>query len=125
MDILDACQAKYRIDPKRVYLTGLSTGGYGVWALGAKYPERFAALVPLCAHSGEKYARKLTQMPIWAFHNGGDPIVFSTSTTGTVKKINKHGGNAKQTIYAAIGHDCWSEAYGDRKLWDWLAKQHK
>lgn len=125
MDVLAAAQAKYRIDPKRIYLTGMSTGGYGTWAIGARHADRFAALVPLCGYSGEAFAPQLTQMPIWAFHNSVDPFVFSSSTKATVNQINKLGGHAKMTIYNAIGHDCWSSVYGDDALWSWIAQQHK
>jgi predicted peptidase len=125
IDVLDAAQAKYKIDRNRVYLTGLSTGGFGTWEIGAKHPDRFAALVPCCAYSGEDFAPQLTKMPIWAFHNGADPFVFSSSTKDTVKKINKLGGNAKMTIYGAFGHDCWGRAYDEPELWTWLAQQHK
>ena len=125
IDVLDAAQAKYKIDRSRVYLTGLSTGGFGTWAIGAKKPDRFAALVPCCAYSGEAFAPKLTKMPVWAFHNNLDPFVLSGSTKDTVKKINQLGGNAKMTIYGAIGHDCWGRAYDDPELWKWLAQQHK
>ncbi len=125
IDCLDAASKEYSVDPSRVYLTGLSTGGYGVWAIGAKYNSRFAALVPMCAYSGEDYAPQLTKTPIWAFHNSGDPFVFAGATKSTVKKINKLGGNAKQTIYGAIGHDCWGRAYKEPELFTWLKQQRK
>lgn len=125
LNVLDAASAKFSVDPHRVYLTGLSTGGFGTWALGAKHPERFSAIVPLCGYSGEEFADRLTTMPIWAFHNGGDPFVFPWSTKNTVKKINDLGGHAKMTIYSALGHDCWSRAYDDSELWNWLAQQRK
>lgn len=125
INVLDAAAAKYRIDPKRIYLTGLSTGGYGTWKLAATYPDRFAAIVPLCGYSGEDFASRLTTMPTWAFHNNLDMFVLSSSTKDTVNAINTLGGHAKMTIYGAIGHDCWSRAYADPALWDWLAQQHK
>lgn len=125
IDCLDAASKEYSVDPSRVYLTGLSTGGYGVWKIGANYNSRFAALVPMCAYSGEDFAAQLTKTPIWAFHNSGDMFVFAGSTKSTVKKINELGGNAKQTIYGAIGHNCWGEAYSDPALFTWLRQQHK
>lgn len=124
IDCLDAASKQYSVDPSRVYLTGLSTGGYGTWEMGAKYGNRFAAIVPMCAYSGKEFASQLTRMPIWAFHNSGDMFVPAGSTKSTVKEINKLGGNAKETIYGAIGHDCWGRAYNDPALYAWL-KQHK
>ncbi len=125
IDCLDAASREYSVDPSRVYLTGLSTGGYGVWAIGAKYSKRFAALVPMAAYSGKEFAAQLTKTPIWAFHNGGDPFVWAMDTTGTVEKINELGGNAKKTVYGALLHNCWDSAYGDKKLWNWLRQQHR
>lgn len=125
IDCLDATAKEYSVDPARVYLTGLSTGGKGVWLIGAKYNGRFAALVPMCAYSGESVADKLTRTPIWAFHNSGDMFVMAGSTKATVKKINALGGNAKETIYGAIGHNCWNKAYGDPQLFAWLKAQRR
>lgn len=125
IDCLNAAEKEYSIDPSRIYLTGLSTGGEGVWLIGAKNNTRFAALVPMCAYSGEKVADKLTGVPIWAFHNSGDPFVWASSTKATVKKINSLGGNAKETIYGDFGHDCWTKAYRDPKLFEWLKQQRR
>jgi predicted peptidase len=123
IDCLNAVEKEYSVDKSRVYLTGLSTGGKGVWLIGAKNPGRFAALVPMCAYSGESVADKLTKTPVWAFHNAGDMFVPAGSTKATVKKINSLGGHAKQTIYGAIGHDCWGRAYNDPELFTWLRQQ--
>jgi predicted peptidase len=123
LDCLKSAEKEYSIDASRIYLTGLSTGGEGVWLLAARNRGRFAAIVPVCAYSGEDVARKLTSTPVWAFHNSGDPLVWASSTKDTVKKINKLGGNAKQTIYNAIGHDCWGRAYSDPSLFAWLQQQ--
>jgi predicted peptidase len=125
INVLDAASRKFNIDPKRTYLTGLSTGGYGTWAIGAKFASRFAAIVPMCAYNGEAYADMLTNMPIWAFHNAGDPFVLAGSTKSTVSKINKQGGKAKQTIYGGLGHNCWDRAYSDDALYAWLKQQSK
>lgn len=125
IEMLDAAEAKYKIDRDRVFLTGMSTGGYGTWVIAANNPGRFAAIVPVCANSGEKFAGRLTDIPVWAFHNLGDPIVSSGNTKSTVKKINAAGGKALQTIYGRFGHNCWDRAYADPKLWDWLARQKR
>jgi predicted peptidase len=120
---LDDVEKRYNVDRSRVYLTGLSTGGLGVWRIGARHASRFAALVPMCAYDGEDYVDRLTRTPVWAFHNSFDPFVFSSSSTSTVEKINKAGGNAKVTVYGALGHNCWDRAYKEGDLWAWLAKQ--
>jgi predicted peptidase len=125
IEILDATARQYNVDPARVYLTGLSTGGYGTWAIGAKYANRFAAIAPMCAYSGVDYADKLTRMPVWAFHNSGDPFVLASSTKSTVKKINQLGGNAKQSIYGGLGHNCWDRAYKNDDLFRWMLSHRK
>ena len=125
LSCLDQTEARYNVDKKRVILTGLSTGGWGTWAIGAKNADRFAALVPCCAHNGEEFADRLTHMPIWAFHNSGDPFVWAGSTKDTVSKINKLGGSAKMTIYGDIGHNCWDQAYNNPDVLAWMRAQHR
>jgi len=125
MATLDDAQKHYAIDPNRVVVTGLSTGGHAVWKLGAEHPERFAALAPLCAYSDYDDVGRLTHYPIWAFHNRYDMFVMSSSTDDMCEKINDAGGNARKTIYTAIGHDCWDRAYDDEKFALWLQNQHR
>jgi predicted peptidase len=122
---LDDCQHEFAIDPQRIILTGLSTGGYGTWHIGAQHPNRFAALVPLCAYASFEDVPKLTHIPIWAFHNSGDPFVWSSGSKQMVQRINAASGQAKYTQYGAIGHDCWSQAYRDKTLWDWMLQQRR
>jgi predicted peptidase len=123
--ILDSVSKSYNVDQDRVILTGLSTGGFGTWTIGAKYRDRFAALVPMCAYSSQEDIPKLTQMPIWAFHNSADPFVLSSSTEDMVAGINRQGGRARMTIYSAMGHDCWIRAYGDPELYQWMLAQRR
>jgi predicted peptidase len=120
---LDDCVNDLDIDPDRVILTGLSTGGYGTWHIGALHADRFAALVPLCGYKSLEDVPKLTRIPIWAFHNSGDPFMWSSASREMVERINKAGGRAKYTQYGAVGHDCWTRAYRDRELWDWMLEQ--
>ena len=122
---LDDVEKRYNVDRSRVYLTGVSMGGFGVWRTGGRHIERFAALVPMSAFDGSDYADLLTKTPIWAFHNTFDPLVFSSYTRSTVDKINELGGNAKITVYGTIGHNCWDRAYGEKDFWPWLLKQSK
>lgn len=125
MATLQDAEKRFAIDPNRVVLTGLSTGGEAVWKLGAKYPDKFAALAPLCAYSDYDDVPKLLHTPIWAFHNSIDPFVSSGSTDKMVKKINDAGGDARKTIYTTFGHNCWDATYNTQKVVDWLQNQHK
>jgi predicted peptidase len=123
---LHQVEKDYSVDADRVYLTGLSTGGYGTWAIGAKYHTEFAALVPLCAYAPEQnMIPMLATLPIWAFHNGGDPIVLAAGTQSACADINQAGGHAKYTQYGALGHDCWKAAYADPELFSWMLAQRR
>jgi len=116
----------YAIDPDRVSLTGLSTGGYGTFAIGAKYNHLFAALAPMCpsgADGGD--GDVLGRMNIWAFENAADPFVTPMSMAITLGSIKSNGGTLKHTVYPAFGHDCWETAYKDGQLFDWLQQQHR
>jgi len=120
---LDDCLRDLAIDPDRVALTGISTGGYGTWHIGALHPDQFSALVPLCAYKDSDDVARLTRMPVWAFHNSGDPFVWSSDSREMVQRINAAGGQAKYTQYGEVGHDCWSRAYREQDLWNWLLEQ--
>jgi predicted esterase len=124
---IDDVAKNYSIDQDRVSLTGLSTGGYGTWAIGAKYKERFAALVPMGSNSSaEKYADRLIDMPIWSFHNSGDPFAAAWNDSTMVAKLKSLGNkNATYTEYPAAGHNCWETAYGDGQIFSWLQSQRR
>ena len=122
MKILDAVEAKYNIDPARVYITGLSMGGYGTWEAIARYPDRFAAAVPLSGGGDLATAAALKDKPIWAFHGQTDFIVPPGGSTDMVNAIKeKNGGhlneNAGTLIYShhpTEGHGGWSTFYTDK-----------
>lgn len=122
---LHEVERTYRVDEDRVYLTGLSTGGYGTWVIGAKYRSEFAGLVPMCAFSAHDAVPNLTDVPIWAFHNAGDMFVLAAGTSSMVSDINKHGGNAKYTEYGALGHNCWDRAYSEGELFQWMLNNRR
>lgn len=117
---LDHVSSLYTIDPQRVSITGLSTGGLGTWRAAANYPDRFVRVAPMCAYDDYDNVPKLTKRPVWAFHNAGDPFVGAGGTKKMVERINAAGGNAKATIYGGIGHNCWDRAYADADFIAWL-----
>ncbi len=122
---LDQVEHDYAVDRDRVFLTGVSTGGYGTWAIGAKYKDHFTGLVPLCAFSDFKDVSNLTDMPIWCFHNAGDPFVLAAGSHAMCNQINDKGGHAQYTEYLAVGHDVWSHAYNKEELYQWMLDTHK
>jgi len=120
INLLDDIITRYDVDPDRVYLTGLSMGGYGSWALASEYPDRFAAVVPICGGGNRIMSIFLKDMPIWAFHGAKDSVVPVEESKDLVEAINARGGNAKLTIYPEANHDSWTETYNNPEVYDWL-----
>src|SRR5665213_531661 len=121
--LLDDVVSKYRVDSSRIYLTGLSMGGFGTWSLAAAHPERFAAIVPICGGGKPADAAKLAALPIWAFHGAKDPTVPVERSREMVAAIKAAGGNVKYTEYPEAKHDCWTETYQNPELYKWLLAQ--
>ncbi len=124
-ELLDDIEAKYRVDPDRIYVTGLSMGGYGTWRLASEFPNRFAAIAPFCGGWDEAEAPRIAHIPVWAFHGDKDPSVPVECTLKMVAALKAAGGNPRMTIYAGVGHACWTEAYGGQEFYDWLLAQHR
>lgn len=113
------------VDPDRVYLTGLSMGGYGSWELAARMPERFAAVAPICGGGDEAQAAKLADLPIWCFHGGADRVVPVERSRSMIDAIEAAGGKPKYTEFPGVGHDSWTPAYRDSGLLEWLFAQRR
>ena len=126
--LLDEISAKYRVDKSRVYLTGLSMGGFGSWSLATSHPERFAAVAPICGGgdpirillADKKRLEVLKSLPIWAFHGAKDNVVKLERSEQMVNAFKKIGNDAKLTIYPEAGHDSWTEAYNNPELYEWF-----
>lgn len=125
MLMLDHLLATYHIDPKRVYLTGLSMGGYGTWAAISKHPERFAAAAPICGGGNPAWAEAIGKLPIWAFHGDADMIVPVEASREMVTAVNAAGGHARLTVYPGVGHDSHTRTYANPKLYEWFLKQQR
>lgn len=127
--LLNETLATLAVDPDRVYLTGVSMGGYGAWHLGARYPERFAAVAPICGYglvSQGFPARvcKLRNVPVWTFHGALDNVVPLWETERLVDTLRACGGNVRLTVYPDSGHDAWTRTYNNPELYTWFL-QHK
>lgn len=118
--MLEKLLKKYRIDPARIYLSGLSMGGFGTWAWACSNPNQFAAIAPVCGGGDIQFADELKNIPVWAFHGDVDPVVPVKRTIEMVEAVNANGGSARMTIYPGVGHDSWVNAYNDRELYTWL-----
>ena len=115
----------YRIDKTRVYVTGLSMGGYGTWALAARRPDLFAAAVPICGGGDPATVIELNNLPIWVFHGGLDKVVLPEESEKMVRALEKAGGKVHFTLYPEAYHDSWTETYDNPALYDWMLKNRK
>lgn len=120
MLLLEEIVKSHNVDTSRVYLTGLSMGGYGTWQLAASYPGTFAAIVPICGGGNPKRAEALKETPIWAFHGAKDDIVPLAESEKMVEAVLAVGGKAELTVYPEADHDSWTVTYENPKLYEWL-----
>ena len=119
---LDEVKKKYKVDDKRIYLTGLSMGGFGTWSLAAAHPECWAAIVPICGGGNPKAADKIKNIPCWCFHGDADAAVKVDLSRNMIKALKDAGGKPRYDEYPGIGHNSWDRAYGNPELYDWLLK---
>jgi predicted peptidase len=123
--LLDDVSEHYKVDADRVYVTGLSMGGYGAWSLAAYTPDRFAAIVPICGGGDPALARRLAKLPIWVFHGAKDPVVPLERSEVMVEALKKRESDVKFTVYPEALHDSWTETYENPQLYEWLLKQRR
>ncbi len=125
LDILTEVEKEYKVDPKRIYLTGLSMGGAGTWGLALAQPDKWAAIVPICGRSDPAQANKIKDIPCWCFCGDADRAATVEASRKMTEAIKKAGGQAKYTEYPGVGHNSWDRAYDTDELYEWLLKQHK
>jgi predicted peptidase len=124
IDLMEKIKADFPVDPRRIYVTGLSMGGYGTWDLISRMPDYFAAAVPICGGGDEKQAYKLVDIPVWAFHSADDRTVPVERSRKMVHAIKEAGGKKiRYTEYEDAGHGSWKPAYADPKLLRWMFRQ--
>jgi predicted peptidase len=122
-ELVDQVAAKFAVDTDRLYVTGLSMGGYGTIRLCANYPGKFAAAVPVCGGGWNNYASNLVPVPMWFFHGDHDLAVPVEMSTDLVRSIRLKGGQPKLTIYDNVGHDSWTATYNNPEVYTWLLEQ--
>ena len=132
--LLDEVVANHKTDPSRHYLTGLSMGGFGTWSIAMKYPERFAAIVPICGggnptdirRSAREKKTSLLSLGIWVFHGAKDPTVALAESETMVAALKKAGATDLQfTVHPEAKHDSWTETYNNPELYVWLLKHQR
>lgn len=135
VELLNNLCAEHAVDTNRVYLTGLSMGGYGSWSLAAQHPERFCAVAPICGGgeiidvllAGRRKESAFRKLAIRAFHGAKDPVVPLSESERMVAAFKKAGcPEVDLTVYPEAGHDSWTETYANPKLFEWfLSHSHK
>jgi len=123
--LLDHVCQKLRVDTNRIYLTGLSMGGYGTWSTAIEYPELFAAIAPICGGGDPNRLCRLQDMPIWVFHGAKDTTVPYEKSVEMVEALKNCNGNVKFTLYPELEHDCWTQTYQNPELYQWFLEQTK
>jgi len=122
---VDALRKELSIDDRRIYITGLSMGGYGTWDALAKRTELFAAAAPICGGGDPSQASNFKDIPIWAFHGADDETVRVERSREMIEALKVAGGNPKYTEYPGVGHNSWTQTYADPALYEWLFAQRK
>ena len=120
---IDEAILKFSIDTTRIYLCGLSMGGYGTWYTAMAYPELFAAIAPCCG-GGMPWNASVLNMHIWAFHGLKDTVVSPTQTIEMVEKLKNINPNLKYDLYEGVGHDSWNKAFSEETL-NWILSINK
>lgn len=113
------------VDPKRIYVTGLSMGGFASWDLLGRMPEKIAAAIPICGGGDPALVARYKDIPVWAFHGEADPIVPVAATRQMIAALEKAGSKPKVTFYPEVQHDSWTQTYADPEVIRWLFAQRK
>jgi len=116
---------EYRIDVDRIYLTGLSMGGFGSWEFATSYPDFFAAVAPICGGGDPEKVCNMKNVPTWVFHGANDPVVPLERSREMVEALEACNDHVKFTVYPEAGHDSWTQTYTDPSLYSWFLNQKK
>jgi predicted peptidase len=120
---LDDIERAYHVDPRRVALTGHSAGGVAVWKLAAKYPDRWAAIAPLCGTVPPELAVSVKHIPCWYFHGTEDAVDSVERARSLIAAMRQAGAQPRYTEFPNLDHGIWTEAYKSQELFDWIAEQ--
>ena len=114
-----------QVDPQRIYVIGLSMGGYGTWDAIQRRPELFAAAVPICGGGDKRLAKKIAEIPVWAWHGDQDGVIKPSRSQDMVAALKAAGANPKYTEVKGRGHNVWTDAFNSAEMWQWLFAQRK
>lgn len=122
--IIDSClKSCTEINPRRIYITGLSMGGFGTWELAQRNPNRYAAIMPICGGADTLCAGNLKNLPVWAFHGANDKLVLPCRTVDMCRKLKALQAPCKITLFKNAEHNIWNQVYSSTEYLAWLLKQ--
>ena len=125
IELIHKMTKDFKIDTNRIYITGLSMGGFGTYDAIERYPHLFAAAVPVCGGGDVSKAASIAHIPMWIFHGAEDPAVDPVYSVDMVQALTKAGARPGFTQYPSVGHFSWIAAYSDPLMMGWLFSQHK
>ncbi len=117
-------QTELAIDKRKIYIAGISMGGFGTWDWAMRYPQIFAAAIPICGGADPRKASKLSKIPVWTFHGEDDKVVSTKFTKQMEKALSKYGIH-KFTYLPNVGHDAWNYVFKNEEVIHWLFQQEK
>lgn len=123
--LVEKIVAEYNVDIKRIYLTGLSMGGFGTWDTAMRFPELFAAIAPICGGGDTTMIANLKNVPVWNFHGAKDDVVPLERSEVMVNALKRAGGKVLFTVYPEANHDSWTETYNNPELYKWFLSHSK
>lgn len=119
-EVVDQLAKAHKVDPKRIYVTGLSMGGFGSFGAVARRPDFFAAAMPVCGGGDPSTAKAMKDVPFWVFHGAADRVVPLRASAVMVDALKDAGAEVKFKEYPGVGHDSWSATYRNPEVWKWL-----
>lgn len=125
LSAIDALSREFSLDPRRLYIVGVSMGGHGVWDVVMKFPKKFTAAVPICAAGEPAKAARIARLPIWCFHGAADTTVSVEYARKMIAALRRAGGQPKYTEYPGVGHDSYRNAFKEPDLLPWLFAQKR
>ena len=123
MELLEKTIKDFPVDARRVYVTGLSMGGFGTWDIVQRRPDLFAAAMPVCGGGDSSLAWKMRTVPLWVFHGDRDTVVPFARSRQMVSALWQCDGNVRYREYPGVGHNCWAATYADPTVLDWFFGQ--
>jgi poly(3-hydroxybutyrate) depolymerase len=125
IELLDRIVGEYRVDADRIYLTGLSYGGHGTWTVSSEYPDKFAALVPICGWGDVRDVERIKNIPTWIFHGEKDESVNVDASREMYEALKQAGGTPTLTLYPELDHYVWEQTYNSDALYEWLLSNRR